>query len=123
MSERWVVNASPLIALSKVGHADWLAALSDELVVPQAVAAEIQAGPPNPARQFLAAGRLPLLPAPPAVPEVADWGLGSGETAVLSWAATQPGWTAIIDDLPARRCARALSLPHKGTLAVVIRAG
>jgi predicted nucleic acid-binding protein len=33
-----------------------------------------------------------------------------------------PGWTAILDDGEARKCARAFSVPVKGTLAVVLLA-
>jgi predicted nucleic acid-binding protein len=36
MSERWVVNASPLILLAKVNHLDLPNQLSDSFVVPQA---------------------------------------------------------------------------------------
>ncbi len=122
MSERWVVNASPVIALARIGCAEWLDSLATELVIPAAVVAEVEAGPADPARELLASGRFPIVTAPPPPAEVADWALGAGETSVLSWAAGHPGWTAIIDDLPARRCARALGLPHKGTLAVVILA-
>ncbi len=51
MSSRWVVNASPLILLAKVGQIDLLAKLTDELVVPSAVVAEVQEGPASdPAR-------------------------------------------------------------------------
>lgn len=122
MSDRWVVNASPVIALARAGFADWLGQLADEVVIPEAVVAEVLAGPPDPARELLSAGRITAVavPAPPV--EIADWALGAGETAVLTWAFNRPGWTAILDDLPARRCARVLGVPHKGTLAVVILA-
>jgi len=122
VGERWVVDASPLIALSKVGHAGWMVDLAAEVVVPAAVAAEVWAGPPDLAQRFLAGGRVTIVPVPQTTAEVADWALGAGESAALTWAATHPGWTVIVDDLPARRCARALGLAHKGTLAVVILA-
>jgi predicted nucleic acid-binding protein len=34
----------------------------------------------------------------------------------------KPGWTAILDDGAARRCARSFGVPIKGTLAIVILA-
>ena len=43
--ERWVVNASPLILLGKVDHLDLLFALTECVIVPQAVADEIRAKP------------------------------------------------------------------------------
>lgn len=45
MIERWIVDASPLIVLAKVNHQHLLTALADEVVVPQAVVDEINAGP------------------------------------------------------------------------------
>lgn len=57
MTRRWVVDASPLITLAKAGAAHLLTELSDELLVPDEVAAEIAAGPPeDPASRLLAAG-------------------------------------------------------------------
>jgi hypothetical protein len=79
MSERWVVNASPLIVLAKVGHAHLLAlaALAAEIVAPQAVVAEIEAGPPDdPARAWLCDFPLPIVATPP--PRRAA-GLGFGQ--------------------------------------------
>ena len=45
MAERWVVNASPLIVLSKINQHQFLEQLADELVLPEAALIEINAGP------------------------------------------------------------------------------
>jgi hypothetical protein len=45
MSRRWVVNASPLILLGKIGYIALLGKLSDELIVPAGVAREVGAKP------------------------------------------------------------------------------
>ena len=45
MAERWVLNASPLIVLGKIGQARLFAELAEAVVVPAAVMAEIAAGP------------------------------------------------------------------------------
>lgn len=50
------------------------------------------------------------------------WDLGTGETAVLSFAVANAGWSAVLDDGAARRCARALDIPLLGTLAIILRA-
>lgn len=98
-------------------------AQADEIVVPQAVAVEVQAGPAaDPARQLLAAGRFTLVDTPPPSPELLAWDLGSSETAVLALAIAEKGWTAILDDAAARKCAYSFSIPLKGTLAVVLLA-
>lgn len=120
--DRWIVNASPIICLGKAGYADLLLKLADEIIVPQAVVEEIQAGRSgDPAEQLIAIGKF-LVAEIPAIPEILAWDLGKGETAVLSFAFANPTWTAIIDDRAARKCALSFSIPVKGTLAVVILA-
>ena len=120
--ERWVVNASPLICLAKAGFSDLLLKLPDEIIIPSAVMEEIQTGQSgDPAQAALASGKFPMKEVP-VKPEILAWDLGKGESAVLSYALSNPGWIAIIDDLAARKCARSFSIPLKGTLAVVILA-
>jgi hypothetical protein len=41
----WVVNASPLISLEKIGCLGLLARLAKEILLPSAVVAEVAAGP------------------------------------------------------------------------------
>ncbi len=122
MPERWVVNASPLIVLAKIDRLDLIHLLADDVLVPRAVVAEINAGPENdPARLFLASSPFPVVDVP-AHPNILGWDLGSGETAVLSYAFAHPGWKAVIDDGAARRCARAMGIPLIGTLGVILKA-
>ncbi|NLS78195.1 MAG: DUF3368 domain-containing protein [Chloroflexi bacterium] len=122
MSERWVLNASPVITLARIGYERLLLDQPEEAVMPQAVAAEIGAGPrSDPARQAVQGGRFQVVQVRP-LPQVLAWDLGQGETAVLSLALSEPGWTAILDDRAARKCANSLAIPVKGTLAVVILA-
>lgn len=52
---------------------------------------------------------------------VVEWGLGAGETAVLSQA-TLTGATAVLDDGRARTAARVLGVRVIGTLGVVLNA-
>ena len=122
MAERWVLNASPVICLERAGLGYLLMALTEEVRVPQAVADEIAAGPEgDPAIQAMASGQFKVVNVEPA-PEILAWDLGRGETAVLSYALMNPDWTVILDDRAARKCAMSFSIPHKGTLAVVILA-
>jgi predicted nucleic acid-binding protein len=123
VTERWVLNASPLIVLARAGHEGLFLELADQVVVPRPVALEIEAGPVvDRARQTLAAGRFTVVDVPPPPAEILAWDLGSGETAVLSFALAEKGWTAILDDAAARKCARSFSIPVKGTLGVIILA-
>lgn len=123
MADSWILNASPLIVLARVGHEDLCLKLADRVVIPEAVAAEVEAGPEqDPARVALASGRFKIIETSRPTGELLAWNLGAGETAVLSLALSEPGWTAILDDGAARRCARSLGVSVKGTLAVVLLA-
>ena len=123
MSDLWIVNASPLIVMGKISHLDLLTQLSKEVVVPNAVAEEIKAGPAgDAARIAIETGMFRLVETPEPTPELAAWDLGSGETAVLSYAIENPNWTAILDDGAARKCAVSFGIPVKGSLAIVILA-
>lgn len=123
MAERWITDASPLITLAKIGRAELLEELAEQLIVPAAVVAEVMAGPPqDPARQLLEGG-FGVRAIPQALSSrVLAWGLGQGETEVLSLALAEDGCAVILDDAAARRCATALGIPLIGTLGVVVRA-
>lgn len=121
---KWVVDASPLIVLAKVDAVRLLYDSPDELVIPAPVAEEAKSGPEDdPSRRWLLGdGNRYVRPQQQIVTEVASWDLGRGEIAVLSWAHQEPDWTAIVDDLAARRCAQALGISHTGTLGVILTA-
>lgn len=123
MSDIWVVNASPLIALAEVGCEHLLTALAPTVLVPTAVEAEILAGPVgDPARTLLESGWAQTIE-PTSIPAtVIEWGLGSGESAVLAVALETPGSTAVLDDAAARTAARTLGIPVIGTLGIIVRA-
>ena len=124
MTRRWVVNASPLIILGKISKIDLLVQLVDTLVIPKAVAVEIEQGcPDDPAKQWLAQdGVRFILETPPLSTIVANWDLGSGESHVLSWALAHHDFEAVVDDLAARKCGNALGIPIRGTLGILLLA-
>jgi predicted nucleic acid-binding protein len=123
VSDVWVVNASPVIALAKIHCLHLLHDLCKELLVPEAVVAEILAGPPSdPARQTLQRGWGRAVAPRHISPDLLEWGLGSGETAVLAVAMDRRPATAVLDDAAARTCAKALGIDVVGTLGVVLRA-
>jgi predicted nucleic acid-binding protein len=122
VSDIWVVNASPVIALAKAERIDLLERSCRELLVPEAVVAEILAGPPSdPARHAIQGGWGQTVACPHIPPRLLEWGLGTGETAVLALAAERR-LTAVLDDAAARTCAKALGIDVIGTLGVVLRA-
>jgi predicted nucleic acid-binding protein len=124
VSRQWVLDASPLIALAKVSLLHVADALCGDLVVPAGVAAEVSEGPEDdPGRIWLEqAGSQSVVDASELHSSVVSWDLGAGETEVLSYAYTHPGSEAILDDRAARTCARALSIPVRGTLGVILLA-
>jgi len=124
VKNRWVVNASPLILLGKIGQLSLLTRLTDELIVPASVVREINLGPSSdPARKWLlGAGKRFVKADAPAETPLTLWDLGDGETAVLSWARGHSKFEALLDDRAARQCARAFGINYRGTLGVVLAA-
>lgn len=119
MRERWVVDASPLIILGAIGRLDLLVSLAEDVVAPESVAQEVLRVEDE-ASRALAEGSIRTESVEPD-DLVTRWGLGAGETAVLSFA-KRHGYVALIDDLAGRRCASALGIPTRGTLGVVLLA-
>ncbi|MDD5321590.1 MAG: DUF3368 domain-containing protein [Methylococcales bacterium] len=121
--DKVVINASPLITLFRADLHQLLPQLFPELLVPEAVWSEVV----NRTYDDPATRGLPRSPWAQKVTATVDanvslWGLGAGETAVLSLALSKPYYTAIIDDRAAKRCARVLQIPSIGTAGVIILA-
>ena len=123
MTESWVVNASPLIFLSRIGRLDLLEKLAASVLVPDAVIREVSAGgakdsAAKSAVEWAAAWRVADRPVPTSV---ASWDLGEGETQVVAHCLADQR-VAVLDDLTARRAASAHGMDLIGTLGVVLRA-
>ncbi len=122
--DRVVVNSSPLIVLFSSGQEALLGQLWHEVLVPGAVWREVLAGGP----QDTAAQQLPTISWARQVeisdiaPVIAAWDLGLGESEVLTFALTHPGYRAMVDDAGARRCARTFGIPILGTGGALILA-
>ncbi len=122
MVESPVIDASPLIFLTKANQLDLLQqVVNGKLLVPVAVEAEIQQyGKKDVTVQALAKNSWLVVVNTPPAPIIDSYNLGAGESAVLSWAYLNPNTEAIIDDLAARRCASALKILVRGTLGIVL---
>jgi predicted nucleic acid-binding protein len=122
VAESAVVNASPLIFLSRARLIDLLQLISSEVIVPEIVASEIELrGKTDLTAQALATTPwLIVTHTPPVPPQIQAWGLGPGESSVLAWAHANVGSEAIIDDLSGRRCAAAFNIPVRGTLGLAL---
>lgn len=122
MAEKPAVNASPLIFLTRGDLLNLLKIAGDEIVVPAAVAEEIQQrGRDDPTVQAIEkTSWLAVVPTPPIHARIQAWDLGPGESSVLTWGYIHTGTEVVIDDLAARRCATALGIPFRGTLGLVL---
>jgi predicted nucleic acid-binding protein len=120
----WVINASPLILLGKVDQIPLFGALAGEIAVPRAVIQEVSAKPDGErtAQTLMALESANVVDdeVPPA--NILSWDLGPGETQVISHAVIHSADRVVIDDLEARRCAKAMGLAIIGTLGIVGRA-
>lgn len=122
MNERaLVVDSSALILLSKVESLILLDRLATEVIVPAAVQKEVLVGGRFKPVRLESLARLRLVPDLPLPVEIAGWDLGIGESQVLAYAASVAGSEAVLDDLQARQCARALGYLFTGTAGVVLR--
>lgn len=124
MSKLAVVNASPLICLTRAGLGHLLRQAGDTIVIPQSVSQEILArGSHDVTANFTANMSWLSQIEDPIIPHtILAWDLGAGESAVLAWALGHPETRAVIDDLQGRRCAEACGIPLRGTVGLILRA-
>ena len=121
--EQVVINSSPLITLYKSQLAELLPQLFGTVQVPPAVWQEVTA-----CKNDIAAQKLPhaswaiQTEAITVNPLVSAWDLGFGESAVISYALANPGYTVMIDDAAARRCAISLNISTLGTGGAIVLA-
>src|SRR5947209_3034382 len=116
-------NTTPLQYLHRLGRLDWLREFYGRIVVPTAVAGELEAGrrlgaqvPDLAAYPWIEIRRPPdpMRPFPRFIHR------GEAEVLVLAQATDAP--LVIMDDLMARAQAQALGLQCTGTLGVILRA-
>ncbi len=122
MADKAIINASPLIFLSRSRHLDLLRAFADEIWVPEPVTTEIlhRGQHDITARAIEQTEWLITKPVSSISTTVTEWRLGAGESSVLALASEHPGTEAIIDDLAGRKCAASLNIPVRGTLGIVL---
>lgn len=118
-----VCNTSPIQYLHQAGHLALLRELYGRLLLPEAVAGEIERGRragvdlPDPATvDWIEVCRV----TPTLFPLPRD--IHRGEAEVIALAGSLPHALMILDDTAARRHARLLGLRFTGTLGVILRA-
>jgi predicted nucleic acid-binding protein len=121
-----VVNASPLIYLSKVKQLSLLSLLAAKIVIHREVFNEITAKGDVSTNVTLRAVQenatwLNVADAAVVAPNnVVAWDLGAGESAVIATALANGNCPAIIDDALGRKCAKTLGVELFGTLGLVL---
>lgn len=125
-----ISNAGPLIALAKLGQLGLLLKLFDEIVIPREVYSEVVTnglllGAPDAGsvdylvRQGHILVRDVTLPIP--IPEWAQ-AIDRGEAQVILLALDQSADWVLIDNEHARKAARAVGLPLRGTIGLLLEA-
>src|SRR5690242_2821478 len=99
--------------MAKIDQVHLLPVLAHELVIPRAVAREIERSHSgDPAREWLLReGVQWVQPVRARAARLMPWRLDAGERAALSWALQHPGFELVADDRAARRCAESLGVP------------
>jgi len=120
----WIVNASPLILLGKAGCLHLLGNLAEMIVIPSAVVDEI--GVKKDGRIVIDALRnhaqFHIVENVDVSTELLVWDLGAGETQVIALGMNRQCERVVLDDIRARRCAKAMHQSVIGTLGLVARA-
>ncbi len=117
-----VINASPLIFLTKVGLIEILPLMSDSLVIPKGVVSEIEkhkddASAWTSKNKSTYSKKIETIP-----PLIAAWDLGLGESEVIAFALENKDYTAAIDDKAARNCAMSMNINVIGTIGLIVLA-
>lgn len=122
MLEVAVLDASPLILLSRADAMHLAQSLGRRWLIPEAVRSEVERKGPDDvtARTLRGTPWLEVVTAVDVPPEVASWELGAGESAVLSLARRESNSVAIVDDKAARRCATTLGIRVVGTAGLLL---
>ncbi len=116
-----VLNASPLIVLLKSELDYILPKLFGCIAVPDAVWKEVTVCDDK-ACQKLNGAAWAERQSIEVHQRILVWNLGRGESEVLSWGLKYAEHIAVIDDLAARKCSKALNIRHIGTAGILVLA-
>ncbi len=124
MPECVISNTSPLFYLHQIGHLALLQRLYEQIIIPEAVVQELEAGRQQgesvPDIQEFPWMEVRLTRIPALVRLITD--LGPGEAQVLALALEIPNSLSILDDRLAREIAQLQKLRITGTAGVLLKA-
>ncbi|MEN8220082.1 MAG: DUF3368 domain-containing protein [Pseudomonadota bacterium] len=123
MKPNWVFDASPLIVLGKADLLSTISPLAENWIIPESVVKEVsRKGDIELLLSKLSDNSKVERQTIAIEPLVANWNLGNGESEVITLAVKNSEYGVILDDLPARKCAKILNLPLIGSLGLVVKA-
>ncbi len=117
-----ISNTSPLLYLYRIEGIEWLPELFGEIWVPEAVKAELLDGQ-NKGYDVPDPTKFSWLKTVNPKAQSSEWlslDLGPGELAAMSLALENPQYVVLLDDMLARRTARAAGLQVWGTLKILL---
>ena len=115
-----VINASPLIFLSKIEIIQCLPEIIDNLVIPKAVISEVEKHKDE-AHEWLKTNKKSFERVVGNVPVYINaWDLGKGESEVIAYANKNKDFVAALDDKAARNCAASMQINVVGTIGLII---
>jgi len=118
-----VVNASPIISLAKIGHADLLHDLSSDLIIPEGVYQEVISHKnTDSAVEWIKRQDSSLIRKVEVPLIISEWNLGKGESQVISFAYQNMQFAAVLDDRAARKCSELFNIKVYGTISIIIKA-
>jgi len=118
----WVCNASPIILLSKAESLFILTELTDRVIIPNGVKHELSKKIDDRIQEFFSNKKVKLVKLRKVNLKVLEWGLGNGESEVISLALENSAYEVVLDDKLARKCAVSLSIKVRGTVGTIILA-
>lgn len=116
-----ISDTSPLRYLITLGQVELLPQLFEQVIIPEAIAAELRdTGAPAPVQQWIkqAPDWLEIVPDPHDIPEVLHT-LHQGEQAAIALALQKSASLLIVDEKAARRISQTLDIPVTGVLGVL----
>lgn len=119
-----ISNTSPLLYLHRIGALNWLPQLFSEIWIPSAVVNELREGQRKGYNVPDVSVFVGVHIADPRTTP-SEWlslDLGMGELSAMALALENPTRIVLLDDLLARRTARAAGLPVWGTLKILLEA-
>lgn len=122
MGKVWVCNASPIILLSKAESLFILTELTDRVIIPNGVKHELSKKIDDRIQEFFSNKKVKLVKLRKVNLKVLEWGLGNGESEVISLALENSAYEVVLDDKLARKCAVSLSIKVRGTVGTIILA-